>query len=135
MLASATALTVEASQVGWLFRESPGLQALGAAELAFLNEANRWFTLAGIGATVLALVVGVLLAWSLARPLRDLTHAVQDLSIGQLGRQVETRGSIEVQALAVAFNRLSTALAEVEALRQRMAAAVAAPAYGRRCCP
>jgi len=90
-----------------------------------VHISNRWFTLAGIGATVLALVVGVLLAWSLARPLRDLTHAVQDLSIGQLGRQVETRGSIEVQALAVAFNRLSTALAEVEALRQRMAAAVA----------
>lgn len=125
VLASATALMVEDTQVGWLFRESPGLQALGEAEQAFLNEANRWFTLAGIGSTALALAVGALLAWSLVRPLRDLTHAVQDLSIGQLGRQVETRGTIEVQALAVAFNRLSTALAEVEALRQRMAAAVA----------
>jgi len=82
-------------------------------------------TLAGLGATALAVVVGVLLAWRLAQPLRELTRAARDLTIGQLGRQVNVRGTAEVDALVVEFNTMSNALAEAEALRQRMAADVA----------
>ena len=119
------ALTVDGVQVGWLYRDSPGTQALGTAEIAFLDEANRWLTLAGVGATVLALLVGILFAWTLVRPLRDLTTAARDLSVGQVGRQVQTRGTIEVQTLAAEFNTMSQALAEAETLRQRMAADVA----------
>jgi signal transduction histidine kinase len=125
LLASAYPLTVDDVQVGWLYRASPGIQALGAAEVAFLNEANRWLTFAGLGATALALLVGVILAYSLARPLRELTTAARDLSIGQMGRQVNVRGTVEVNALAAEFNIMSQALADAEALRQRMAADVA----------
>ncbi len=106
-------------------RQSPGIQALGAAEVAFLDEANRWLTLAGVGATVLALLVGILFAWTLVRPLRELTTAARDLSVGQVGRQVQARGTVEVQTLAAEFNTMSQALAEAETLRQRMAADVA----------
>lgn len=125
LLASAHPLTVNGVQVGWFYRSTPGIEALGAAEVAFLEEANRWLTLAGVGATALALIVGVILAYSLARPLRELTTAVRDLSIGGLGRQVDVRGTVEVNALAAEFNTMSQALAEAEALRQRMAADVA----------
>lgn len=118
-------LMQEDTQVGWLFRQTPGEQALGSAEVAFLDESNRWLTIAGIGATFLALVVGSVFAWTLARPLRELTHAVRDLSVGRLGRQVQTRGTVEVEALAAEFNTMSKALAEAETLRQRMAADVA----------
>ncbi len=124
-LASALPLVVDNMQVGWLLRQSPGVQALGAAEVAFLDESNRWLTFAAIGATGLALVVGSTLAWTLARPLRALTAAVRDLSVGQLGRQVQTQGPVEVDSLAAEFNIMSRALAEAEALRQRMAADVA----------
>lgn len=124
-LAAATPLTVDGVQVGWLYRESPGIQALGAAEVAFLDESNRWLTLAGLGGTGLALIVGVILAYTLAHPLRELTRAVRDLSIGQLGRQVSVRGTTEVNALAAEFNTMSQALSEAESLRQRMAADIA----------
>lgn len=124
-LASATSLTVDGVQVGWLDRASPGIQALGAAEVAFLDEANRWLTFAGLGATALALIVGLFLAYSLARPLRELTTAARDLSIGGAGRQVDVRGTVEVNALTAEFNTMSRALAEAESLRQRMAADVA----------
>ncbi len=124
-LASAYPLVVDGVQVGWLYHESPGIQALGAAEIAFLEESNRWLTIAGLGATVLALIVGVILAYSLARPLRELTTAARDLSIGGLGRQVSVRGTVEVNVLAAEFNTMSKALAEAELLRQRMAADVA----------
>lgn len=118
-------LVVEDTQVGWLFRESPGVQALGTAEVAFLDESNRWLTVAGLSATVLALVVGSALAWTLARPVRELTYAVRDFSVGQLGRQVQIHGTVEIDALVAEFNAMSKALAEAEALRQRMAADVA----------
>lgn len=124
-LSTAIPLTVNEQQVGWLVRQSPGIQALGAAEVAFLDESNRWLTLAGLGATALALLVGSVFAWTLSRPLRELTHAARDLTIGQLGRQVDIRGTLEVDALAAEFNTMSKALAEAEALRQRMAADVA----------
>ncbi len=124
-MAVALPLVVDDIQVGWLFRQSPGVAALGAAEVAFLDESNRWLTIAGLGATILALVVGSALAWTLARPLRELTYAVHDLSVGQLGRQVQTQGTVEVEALAAEFNMMSKALAEAETLRQRMAADVA----------
>lgn len=125
LLASAFPLTRSGVQVGWLVRQSPGIEALGAAEVAFLQEANRWLTLAGLGATALALGVGVVLAYSLVRPLRELTAAARDLSVGQHGRQVTVRGTVEVNALAAEFNTMSQALADAEALRQRMAADVA----------
>jgi len=124
-LTTAIPMIVDAQQVGWFFRQSPGEQALGEAELAFLNESNRWLTVAGVGATALALVVGAALAWTLARPLRELTRAARDLSVGRLGRQVQIRGTVEVDALAAEFNTMSQALAEAESLRQRMAADVA----------
>ena len=124
-LAAATPLLVDDAQVGWLFRQSPGIQALGAAEVAFLDESNRWLTLAGLGATALALIVGVILAWTLAQPLRELTNAARDLSVGAVGRQVNVRGTLEVNALATEFNIMSKALADAESLRQRMAADVA----------
>ncbi len=124
-LAAAQPIRVDGAQVGWLSRQSPGIQALGAAEVAFLDEANRWLTLAGLGATALAVVVGVALAWTLARPLRELSKAARDLTVGQLGRQVSAGGMAEIDALASEFNTMSTALADAEALRQRMAADVA----------
>ena len=124
-LAVAQPLTVDGVQVGWLSRQTPGEMALGAAEVAFLEEANRWLTIAAVGATVVALVIGSALAWTVAKPLRELTFAVRDLSIGQLGRQVQVRGTVEVDALAAEFNTMSQALAEAETLRQRMAADVA----------
>lgn len=124
-LAAALPLVVDGEQVGWLYRQSPGVQALGAAEVAFLNEANRWLTVTALGATALALAVGAGLAWTLARPLRALTAAARDLSVGRLGRQVQVRGTVEINALAAEFNTMSQALADAEALRQRMAADVA----------
>lgn len=122
---AAAPLTVNGTQVGWLYRDSPGTQALGAAEVAFLEQANHWLTLAGLSATVLALTIGLVFAWNLVRPLRALTNAARDLSVGQLGRQVEVRGTVEINALAAQFNSMSKALAEAESLRQRMAADVA----------
>lgn len=124
-LDNARALVVDGQTVGYLAQLTPSAQALGNAEERFLAEANRWLILAAIGASLLAVLVGGLLAWQLTRPLRALTGTAHALAAGQLGRQVEVRGAAEITDLARAFNRMSHDLAEGEALRQRMAADMA----------
>ncbi len=124
-LAEATPLVVDGQTVGWLVRRTPGEAALGAAETAFLAEANRWLVAAAGGATALSLAVGAALAWAVVRPLRALTAAARQLAAGRLGVQVAAGGAVEIDQLAGAFNAMSHDLAAGEALRQRMAADIA----------
>ena len=124
-LEQAAPLSVEGEQVGWLWMKTPSEDTLGQAENEFLAQINRRLTYTALGVAVLAVVVGVGLAWQITRPLRALTHAVEALQHGHLGRQVPIRGALEINELAQAFNAFSQALAESERLRQRMAADIA----------
>ena len=124
-LAQAAPLSVEGDQIGWLWLETPSEEALGQAENEFLAQISRRLTYTALSVAVLAVVVGVALAWQITRPLRALTHAVEELRRGQLGRQVQIEGAFEINELGRAFNTFSQALAESERLRQRMAADIA----------
>jgi signal transduction histidine kinase len=124
-LSQAAQLQVDGQTVGLLYRRTPGEQALGTAEIAFLSEANRTLAITGIAVSILAVLIGIGLSWLLARPLKNLTGVIHDFPSKKLGQQVEVSGTIETQALAQAFNAMSSQLAEAEALRQRMAADVA----------
>ncbi len=123
--AAALPLMVDGAPVGWLTRRTPAMAMMGASEEAFLAQVSQALLLAWLGVSVAALVAGVLLARLLARPISALTAGARDLAAGQLGRQVEARGSDETVELATAFNDLSSRLAEGEALRRRMAADIA----------
>ncbi len=100
-------------------------RALGIAEEAFLSSLSQGLAITGgIGGT-LAILAGIGLAWALSSPLNSLTQAIETLSTGALGTQVTVNGTTEIQTLANSFNRMSSALAEGERLRQRMAADIA----------
>ena len=111
--------------VGLLAQITPGTQALGDAEAAFLAQTQRGLLLAAVAAGLVAVVLGLVLAWGVTRPLRSLTDAVRDLSGGALGRQAPLSGPVEMVTLARSFNAMSADLAEGEQQRQRMAADVA----------
>jgi signal transduction histidine kinase len=100
---------------------------LDEAQARFLEEVTGSMALAAIGASALALAVSMALAWQLTRPLRQLTDAARRLAEGKLGTRVPIRegGAEEAVELARAFNAMSGALAEGEALRRRMAADIA----------
>jgi signal transduction histidine kinase len=75
-----------------------------------------WLTLGGVAVVSLAVVavVGVLLARSVARPLRDIEDAARDIGQGDLTRRVPSdRGPAEVRSLATAFNRTASRLEEL----------------------
>ncbi len=124
-IADSVELKVNGAVVGYLHKTTPGTEALGAAETAFLNEASSTLLMAAAVVSTLAVVIAVGLAWLLARPLNRLTDTILELTRGTLGPQVDVHGTAEVEALAQAFNTMSTQLAEGEALRRRMAADVA----------
>ncbi|MEO8613215.1 MAG: ATP-binding protein [Chloroflexota bacterium] len=124
-LSQAVELRVNGQVVGLFYRRTPGEQALGSAEVAFLYEANRTLMLTGIIVSMLAVAAGLGLSWLLVNPLKRLTRIIHDFPGGKMGQQVNVSGTLEIKALAQAFNGMSAQLAEGESLRQRMAADIA----------
>jgi signal transduction histidine kinase len=99
--------------------------ALSPRESQFLVSTNRALSLAALGAAVIALLVGVVLARNLTRPLRDLTLAIQAMTAGELKQEVPVRSADELGTLTQAFNRLSADLARSHELRRQMTADIA----------
>jgi signal transduction histidine kinase len=99
--------------------------ALSPRELEYLASTTRALSLAALGAAAVALLIGVLLARNLTRPLRDLIRAVQALARGELKQQVPVRSDDELGTLTRAFNQLSAELARSNDLRRQMTADIA----------
>jgi signal transduction histidine kinase len=82
----------------------------------------------GIAAAVMvgvALVLGVLLARLITRPVRELTAAAQSIAGGDLEQRVPVRSRDELGVLAAQFNHMSADLARAMQLRRQMTADVA----------
>ena len=94
-------------------------------ENAFLARVNQAIIFGALGATVIALVLGILLARAISRPVKELTEATQRVARGELGHQVAVRTRDELGELAVSFNRMSADLATANQLRRQMTADVA----------
>ncbi len=126
-LADAAPLHQNGEPVGWLLVKTPGQSKLNSTQVQFLNEVRRSLIGVALLAGGLALVVGTGISRVLVRPLRQLTDAAQAVAEGELGRVVPAhRGSAaEISTLAESFNSMSRALAEGEALRQRMTTDIA----------
>lgn len=91
----------------------------------FLRRFNQAFLLGGAAAIAVALLLGVLMARSLTRPLRELTAATEAVSRGELTQRIRVRSRDELGNLAEAFNRMSAQLARSQALRRQMTADIA----------
>ncbi len=90
-----------------------------------MNDVSSVLTLTTVGAMILALVMGLALAWVLVRPLSHLRQSAAAIAQGHLGTQMPVAGTTEFREVAAAFNCMSAALAESEAVRQRMTSDIA----------
>jgi signal transduction histidine kinase len=117
-------INVEGQTVGWLlFRFAP--LPNGSPENEFLQRTSRVILL-GVGlSTVMALVLGLVLARTLAQPIRALTDATRAMAHGALGTQVDIRSQDELGELGSAFNQMSTDLARSLQSRRQMTADIA----------
>jgi len=126
-LAKAAPIAVDGKQVGRLLFTSTDFlnPQREPPEAQFLRQVNQAILLGALGAAIIALLLGVFLARSIARPVRELTLATQAVAQGDLGKQVEVRTSDEIGELAASFNQMSQDLARARSLRQQMTADIA----------
>jgi two-component system sensor histidine kinase BaeS len=126
-LEKGTPLLVNGVQVGTLLITGPAPETVpfDQNERGFVNQVWRTLLWGGLGALMLALVMGGFIAATLTRPLRTLTEATQDVARGNLGRQVDVQSRDELGELAFAFNHMSSDLAHSVNLRRQMTADIA----------
>jgi signal transduction histidine kinase len=119
-----TPILVNNEQVGTLYILGP-LSERNPAEERYLNRTDQALAVAAAGAVLIALMLGLLLARLITRPVRDLTSAAKAIASGELGQQVPVRSRDELGLLAQQFNQMSSDLARSNELRRRMTADIA----------
>jgi signal transduction histidine kinase len=123
-LETGTGVVVNGKQVGTIL-VATFQPRLNPAENLFLQRTNEALFLAMVGAMLAALVIGILLAMNLIRPLRALTQAAHNITQGQLEQQVKVSSKDEIGELALAFNSMSQEVARVNLSRREMTANIA----------
>jgi signal transduction histidine kinase len=103
---------------------SRGFLGRFSATLGFLQSVWWQFLLAGGIAAVIALLLARWLARGLTQPLRDMAGAATRLAAGDYSTRVATARRDEVGQLAVAFDRMSQELEQVERSRRDLVANV-----------
>ena len=123
-LSQGTPVDVNGKQVGTVLAiGSP--PPLGGLELQYLNRTNLALLYATLGAALVALVLGTILASSLTHPLRALTAAIHAMAKGELKQHVSVKSRDELGELAAAFNQMSSDLHRLNLSRRQMTADIA----------
>ncbi len=123
-LATGLPLMVAGEFVGTIL-ETGDPPPLDPREQEYLDRTNRVLLYAASGAALVALILGIFLARSLSRPLRELTTAIGAMAQGQMGQQVPVRSQDEIGELAATFNQMSTDLTKLNEQRKQMTADIA----------
>jgi signal transduction histidine kinase len=123
-LAQGTPLVIDGQLVGTVLPTGDALERDALAE-RYLTRTLQASGYAAVGATAAALLLAILLANTLARPLRELTAATRAVAQGDLEHQVPVRSKDELGELAASFNQMSADLAQATALRRQMTADIA----------
>ncbi len=128
-LEAGTAVQVNGQTVGYVLfptpNDRPNTPGPPPPDVAFLDRVT-WAAAISAGiAALIALILGVLLARTLTRPIRELTAATQAMARGKLGQRVTVRSRDEIGELATSFNQMNADLAHASQLRQQMTADLA----------
>jgi signal transduction histidine kinase len=117
-------LSVNGRIVGYLIAVV-GMRSYAGNEQLVLQRLNRGVIIAGLLAIGLGLVLAIGLAYTLLRPVRELTTAAQKLSEGDLTQQVAIHGNDELATLGRTFNQMANSLQQAEESRRAMTADIA----------
>jgi two-component system sensor histidine kinase BaeS len=107
-------------------REGSGVDgAAGALDSGFRRQVNHVLARAGLVAGTLAVVLALLIALRMARPLRRLTQAARRMQTGDIeARAAGSGGALEITTLARTLDRLAVVLRRQDDLRRATAADV-----------
>jgi two-component system, OmpR family, sensor histidine kinase BaeS len=124
VLGRGTPIEVDGLTVGYLL-STGAPPAQRAIEEQYLERVNLSLLAAALGGVVLALFLGLFVARTLTRPLRELTSATRSLARGDLHQRVAVKTTDEIGELAQAFNQMSADLAQAQQARKQMTADIA----------
>ena len=110
--------------VGFLVTGTPRLEFKSPLE-AQIARLYQSLLFASGGAVLASILLGVLLARTLTRTLRELTAATRKIAKGDLTQQVPIRSNDELGELATSFNQMSADLTQSRELRRQMTADIA----------
>jgi signal transduction histidine kinase len=113
-------ILVNGQRVGSLLATEAGQG--GRAGEQYLSSVNQAIVYAGITAIIIALLLGIVLAQRLTRPLRQLTTATQAVAAGDFSQQVSVTSRDEIGDLARDFNQMARTLEISEKQRQQLLA-------------
>ncbi len=91
----------------------------------YIDQISQALWIAAFGGGLIALVLGLLIARSLTRPIGELTHATQEMAQGNLSQRIPVRSGDELGKLAQSFNQMSADLAQANQARKQMTADIA----------
>ena len=92
---------------------------------SFRASVERLLLVSGIGAALVAVLVGILLARRVTAPVRSLTAAARSLAAGQRSARLSHEAPDELGQMAAAFNAMADAVEAEDALRCSFARDVA----------
>jgi signal transduction histidine kinase len=122
-LAQAIPLKVNNQVVGYLLAEGGMVNPVAQTNLT--NRLNQAALTAGLIGGGVALLLAILLAYGLLRPVRALQQAASRLAQGDLNQRVAIHGRDELAALGMAFNNMAGSLQQAEETRRAMTADIA----------
>jgi signal transduction histidine kinase len=123
-LAASIPLNAGGKIVGYLYiTGGMGINAGYGQQL--LSRLNRGVVIAGFIAGGLGLLLALGLAYTLLRPVRELTVAAQKLAEGDLTQRVPIHGDDELATLGKTFNQMADSLQSAEESRRLMTADIA----------
>jgi signal transduction histidine kinase len=117
-------IEVDGKTVGTLVMEPIHLER-NPREEEFIRRTNLMLVYSAVGASIVALLLGIFLSQTLTRPIRELTDATHAVAGGELGLQVTVRSRDEMGELAASFNKMSADLARSTDARKQMTADIA----------
>jgi two-component system, OmpR family, sensor kinase len=118
-------LAEDGQRVGYLLVRHGASSQLAAPEQDFLDRINQALLLAAGLALLVGVILGAVLARTLAAPLGQVSAAAQAIAAGDLSQRVPERGTVETQTLARSFNQMAENLEQAEQLRRNLLADVA----------
>ncbi|MCB9460580.1 MAG: HAMP domain-containing protein [Anaerolineaceae bacterium] len=117
-------LVVDNETVGYALSAAPPA-GLSPQEQEYLGNTNRALVAGIIGASSVAVLVGLLLSRQFLYPLIELTEAITAMKSGDLQQQVRVTTNDELGQLAETFNQMSSELHRASQLRKQMTADIA----------
>jgi two-component system sensor histidine kinase BaeS len=123
-LDAAIALINGSRTVGYLLPES-GMGFQVGDQTALMQRLDNAAWVAALIAGGVSLLLALLLAYTVLRPVRDLTNAAQTLASGQLSHRVKVSGDDELASLGKAFNQMAESLQQAQQSRRDMTADIA----------